>query len=312
MPDSSADAHLLALAGGGAGAAARTLVAPLDRVKLLAQVSKASPSPLASSPSSLPQKSPPPWRAVLALARSEGPAALWRGNAASCLRAVPYSATQLAVHDALKRAATTGGDRSSPPSPAARLAAGAAAGCAATAVAHPLDLLRLRMALPGPGPPRFGATLRGILVADGPRGLFQGLGTALTAAAPFSALHLASFDALSAAARARRARRASGSGDSPAPPHPLESVGLGAAAGGLALTALYPLDTLRRRTQMPGRAQGSGLVEAARRVLAGGVGGLYRGWGAAVLKIAPQSGARFALYEAAKDWLGVERRATDT
>jgi hypothetical protein len=160
-----------------------------------------------------------------------------------------------------------------------------------------------------------GPTLRGIVAAGGPAGLFQGLGTALTAAAPFSAVHLASFDALSAAAGRRRAVRAGVGGEAsptPPPPHPLESVALGAAAGGAALTALYPLDTLRRRTQMPGRAQGAGLVDAARRVLGGGVGGLYRGWPAALLKIAPQSGARFALFELAKDALGVQRRATDT
>lgn len=59
---------------------------------------------------------------------------------------------QLAANDGYKRAlAGPSGELSVP----ARLASGAAAGMTATALTHPLDVLRLRLALPGR--PRQGA-----------------------------------------------------------------------------------------------------------------------------------------------------------
>ena len=75
------------LAGGMAGMVAKSVIAPLNRIKILFQVS--------SSKFSL--------RGVAHVARSivthEGASALWKGNTATLIRVFPYSGIQFMVYD---------------------------------------------------------------------------------------------------------------------------------------------------------------------------------------------------------------------
>jgi len=139
----------MAFAGAVSGAASRTLVAPFDRVKLLAQVaavpgslsnsSPASPSSSSSSSSSSPSMSLSSSSSSVARAtarrstaatlraiyEADGVRGLFRGNVAALLRTIPYSAVQLSTHDLLKRqlaakqkgGAEGGGGEASPSSP---------------------------------------------------------------------------------------------------------------------------------------------------------------------------------------------------
>jgi solute carrier family 25 phosphate transporter 23/24/25/41 len=76
--------------------------------------------------------------------REEGVAAFWKGNGTNIIRIFPYSAAQLSANDFYKRLIAGEGELTVP----MRLAAGACAGMTATAVTHPLDTVRLRLALP--------------------------------------------------------------------------------------------------------------------------------------------------------------------
>lgn len=77
--------------------------------------------------------------------REEGFLAFWKGNGVNIIRIFPYSAAQLAANDSYKRLlADDHGDLTVP----RRLLAGACAGMTATALTHPLDTVRLRLALP--------------------------------------------------------------------------------------------------------------------------------------------------------------------
>lgn len=73
--------------------------------------------------------------------------AFWKGNGTNIIRIFPYSAAQLSANDFYKRNLATDGELSVP----MRLTAGACAGMTATALTHPLDTLRLRLALPNHG-----------------------------------------------------------------------------------------------------------------------------------------------------------------
>lgn len=77
--------------------------------------------------------------------REEGFLAFWKGNGVNIVRIFPYSAAQLAANDSYKRLlADDHGELTVP----RRLLAGACAGMTATALTHPLDTVRLRLALP--------------------------------------------------------------------------------------------------------------------------------------------------------------------
>mmetsp|Transcript_24077 Transcript_24077/g.58142 ORF Transcript_24077/g.58142 Transcript_24077/m.58142 type:complete len:529 (-) Transcript_24077:397-1983(-) len=100
-PSSSEDALLSAirslpkearnlLAGGLAGMTAKTFVAPIDRIKILYQVTSAH-FRLRDVP-----------RVAMSIIEKEGPAALWKGNTATMIRVFPYSGIQFMVFDYCK------------------------------------------------------------------------------------------------------------------------------------------------------------------------------------------------------------------
>lgn len=70
--------------------------------------------------------------------------AFWKGNGTNIIRIFPYSAAQLSANDFYKRVLAGDGELTVP----LRLTAGACAGMTATALTHPLDTVRLRLALP--------------------------------------------------------------------------------------------------------------------------------------------------------------------
>ena len=79
------------LAGGVAGMVAKSVVAPIDRIKILYQVTSAH-FRIRDVP-----------RVAAEIVRTEGVAALWKGNVATMLRVFPYSGIQFMVFDRIKR-----------------------------------------------------------------------------------------------------------------------------------------------------------------------------------------------------------------
>lgn len=77
--------------------------------------------------------------------REEGVLAFWKGNGVNIIRVFPYSAAQLMANDNYKRLLATEDGKLTV---VRRLIAGAFAGMTATALTHPLDTVRLRLALP--------------------------------------------------------------------------------------------------------------------------------------------------------------------
>ncbi|KIZ05503.1 Thylakoid ADP,ATP carrier protein, chloroplastic [Monoraphidium neglectum] len=286
------DGAKMFLAGGSAGAVARTCTAPLDRIKLLFQV-QAVPSS-GASPSSYTGV----LQAAAKIYREEGPLAFWKGNGVNVVRIFPYSAAQLAANDQFKRLLAGGGGELDVPR---RLASGAAAGMAATALTHPLDVVRLRLALPGHAYRGAVDAARRMVRAEGPLSLYRGLAPTLVGIAPYAAINFASYDLIK--------KRLYG-GEKPQ--RAAANLLVGAASGTLAATACYPLDTVRRRMQMRGHAYDGQLHALSTIWRAEGARGFYRGWAANTLKVVPQNAIRMVAYEYLKALLGVQRAKTDT
>ena len=124
-------------AGAIAGSCAKTFIAPLDRTKILFQVSQ--------QPFSL--------RAAFNLAKSvvqeEGWRALYKGNFATVARVVPYSGIQLMAFDQYRAAfrRRLGLEVGARLPPMENFLAGAAAGATSVALTYPLDLMRARLAV---------------------------------------------------------------------------------------------------------------------------------------------------------------------
>ncbi|GFR46022.1 hypothetical protein Agub_g7287 [Astrephomene gubernaculifera] len=81
------------MAGGAAGAVAKTFVAPVERTKILLMTGKAKMSA---------------YNTIKLLFQTEGVAGLFRGNGASCLRIVPYAALHFSSYEFYKRLLSEG------------------------------------------------------------------------------------------------------------------------------------------------------------------------------------------------------------
>ena len=77
--------------------------------------------------------------------REEGLTKLWKGNTATVLRVIPYSATQFAAFRGYSHLIMV--DEYTPLTPPQRFLAGAGAGATATCLTYPFDFLRTRMAV---------------------------------------------------------------------------------------------------------------------------------------------------------------------
>lgn len=84
------------LAGGVAGAVSRTVVSPLERLKILFQVQSVGRNEYKLS---VP-------KALVKMWKDEGFKGLMRGNGTNCVRIVPYSAVQFSSYNFYKRVST--------------------------------------------------------------------------------------------------------------------------------------------------------------------------------------------------------------
>jgi len=240
------------LAGAAAGAAAKTVIAPGDRVKILYQVNRDRKFTWLSA-----------YRSMATIAHETGPLGLWRGHGATLLRVVPYAALTYFSFERYEHlfqhyagAASTAGSR---------FACGAAAGATATALTYPLDLLRARHAAHwGVSRPdvSYAAAIQRIVASEGALALFNGLKPTLLGIVPYAGISFSLFHTLKAHVVQRRADL-----------HDEREIDaatrlvLGGFAGLVAQSATYPLDIVRRRMQVhqpPYRSIAAALTDIVR------------------------------------------------
>lgn len=81
------------MAGGVAGAVSRTIVSPLERLKILLQIQSVGREEYKLSI----------WRALVKMGREEGWRGFMRGNGTNCIRIIPYSAVQFGSYNFYKK-----------------------------------------------------------------------------------------------------------------------------------------------------------------------------------------------------------------
>jgi len=124
------------IAGGVAACAAKTVVGPLDRVKILFQ---------ASNPQF--QKYTGSWvgaiRAIQDIYRSDGGRGLYRGHSATLLRIFPYGGIKFLAYEQIRAYVIRGKEQETP---VRRFLAGSLAGCMSVFATYPLEVIRVRLA----------------------------------------------------------------------------------------------------------------------------------------------------------------------
>jgi len=250
--------------GGFAGAVAKTVIAPADRIKILYQVNPDRKFTLSKA-----------WKTASQIVTNNGVRGLWRGNMATMMRIIPHSGIGYMVFDRSERAIVTytGQEKKTP---LTRFFAGAVAGGTATLVSYPFDLLRARMAAHwGMKTPysSYSSAVLGIMGKEGPLALYKGLVPTLLGVLPYSGISFGTFGTLKATVK--QWLRLESDADIPAHLR----LACGAVAGLVAQSATYPLDIVRRRMQVSGSGQQyTGIIDALTRIYnKEGFRGLYKG-----------------------------------
>ncbi|KAH0014163.1 hypothetical protein KCU78_g8804, partial [Aureobasidium melanogenum] len=124
------------LAGGIAGCAAKTVVGPLDRVKILFQASSPQYAKYTGS-----------WfgffRAMRDIRTNEGTRGLFRGHSATLLRIFPYAGIKFLAYEQIRAVMIPTKDKETP---IRRLLSGSLAGTISVCFTYPLEVIRVRLA----------------------------------------------------------------------------------------------------------------------------------------------------------------------
>lgn len=250
------------ISGAIAGAVAKTTVAPLDRTKIIFQVSsnKFSAKEVV--------------KLIYWTYKKDGFFSLWRGNSATMVRVIPYAAIQFCSHEQYKHALGAHyGTHGRPLPPLPRLLAGAMAGITATTLTYPLDLVRARMAVT---PKEMYCNILHVFVRisreEGVKTLYSGFTPTILGVIPYSGLSFFTYETCKKL-HAEYTERPH--------PYPHERLVFGACAGLIGQSASYPLDVVRRRMQTAGVKSHmyGGIVETMKHIVKEGglIGGLYKG-----------------------------------
>lgn len=291
------------IAGGVAGAVSRTVVSPLERLKILFQIQSVGRNEYKMSVH----------KALAKMWREEGWRGFMAGNGTNCIRIVPYSAVQFSSYNLYKRIF-----EDSPGAglgPYKRLICGGLAGITSVTFTYPLDIVRTRLSIQSasfealkekssqklPG-------MWGILIAmykneGGLKALYRGIIPTVAGVAPYVGLNFMVYESM------RTYFTPEGAKD----PTAIGKLAAGAVSGAVAQTCTYPFDVLRRRFQintMSGMGyQYSSIGDAVRMIVkTEGMKGMYKGIVPNLLKVAPSMASSWLSFEITRDFVMGKRR----
>ncbi|OVA11346.1 Mitochondrial carrier protein [Macleaya cordata] len=295
------------VAGGVAGGFAKTVVAPLERIKILFQTRRSEFQSIGLLGS------------FKKIANTEGILGFYRGNGASVARIVPYAALHYMAYEQYRRWII----ESFPDvgrGPVLDLMAGSFAGGTAVLFTYPLDLVRTKLAyqviqssrlnIKGPHGEQ---VYRGIsdcfskiFKESGIRGLYRGVAPSLYGIFPYSGLKFYFYEEMK----------------SYIPPEHKKDIMVklfcGSVAGLLGQTITYPLDVVRRQMQVQRfSASNSGEMKGTMQSLViivnqQGWKQLFSGLSINYLKVVPSVAIGFTVYDLMKLWLRVPSRDDTT
>merc|ERR1711937_113320 len=229
-------------AGGVSGGISKTLVAPIERVKLLIQTQDANPDIISGKV--------PRYTGVIncfsRVASEQGVASFWRGNMANVIRYFPTQAFNFAFKDTIKGLFPKYNPQTEfLPFFATNLASGGLAGASSLTIVYPLDFARTRLAADvGSGSAREFTGLVDCLTKTagkgGPLALYQGFGVSVQGIVVYRGAYFGLYDTAKGALFGENEKDAS----------VIAKWAVAQAVTTVSGIISYPFDTVRRRLMM--------------------------------------------------------------
>ena len=296
--------------GIGATICVRTVLAPLERVKIEYLLNRSALKPEAL---------------VRSIFTKEGLGGFWKGNLLNLARTAPYKAINFCAFDTYRGFVIKAFPEGSDGRKIGTLCAGAGAGVTAVLTCFPMDVLRTRLLTTG-GKAKYGSLIQCVKTMYTQEGLstfYRGITPALVSMAPNAAVYYTIYDGLKhrrmaqldeelrvrIAATKDMRERAKLEREYPSKTVEASNMMLfGALAGVASEASTYPFEVIRRRMQMQGGRSSASMVfgrEALRRmtvtlrsiVRKQGVRGLYAGLGPSCIQVLPSASLGFFSYE---------------
>ncbi|KAF9917561.1 hypothetical protein BX616_000609 [Lobosporangium transversale] len=311
------------LAGGIAGTAAKTAIAPLDRVKILFQASNPQFEKYAGTWTGV-------FKAARDIQRSGGVRGLFQGNLATVFRIFPYAAIKFMAYEQYRSLLMpTRRDET----PYKKLLAGSLAGVTSVFFTYPLDLIRVRLAYETKATP-YTALVNKIYNEPAGRhrsahmrwlpalkvsNFYRGFLCTVAGMIPYAGVSFFTHDVAQEFCReylpwtlkpTQNRGLPDKNGDYARPElRTIAELACGGLAGAISQTASYPLEVVRRKMQVAGALDPKefiGMWETAKRLyIAKGVRGFFVGLSIGYLKVTPMVAISFTVYERMKKVLEI-------
>ncbi|KAF2463323.1 mitochondrial carrier [Lindgomyces ingoldianus] len=326
-------------AGGMAGCAAKTVVGPLDRVKILFQTSNPNFAKYAGSWTGVPI-------AMKDIYLTSGIRGLFKGHSATLLRIFPYAGIKFLAYEQIRARIIRNKHQETP---SRRFISGSMAGMVSVFFTYPLEVIRVRLAFEtrqthrstlrsicrkiynehppptihhpsNPVSATAGTVFEHVTLRHGLSNFFRGFTPTLLGMLPYAGASFLAHDTMSDFMRhpllapfttlPNTSREESATTDhKPAQLRYWAELGTGGFAGFISQTVSYPLEVIRRRMQVGG-VVGDGhrlsIAETTRRIwLERGWRGFFVGLTIGYVKVVPMVATSFYVYERGKYYLGI-------
>lgn len=313
---------------------AKTIVAPLDRVKILFQANSPQFAKYTGS-----------WFGVVTAMRDiysdAGTRGLFRGHSATLLRIFPYAAIKFVAYEQIRAVVISGPEQETP---WRRLVSGSAAGVTSVFCTYPLEVVRVRLAwetkkdsrsslgeicrriyheeppkLKGPDAGVIGQAekvVQTVVPRSGLGNFYRGFSATMLGMLPYAGISFLTHDTAgdlfrlpAIAAWTTLPKPANSPVDKPPPLTYWAELAAGGIAGLVSQTSAYPLEVIRRRMQVGGTV-GDGhrlrISETAKTIWREkGWRGYWVGLSIGYVKIVPMAAVSFLVYERGKMYLGI-------
>merc|ERR1711897_59511 len=268
--------------GGVSGAVAKTLTAPIERIKLVIQTQDANPK--------IRSGEVPRYTGIMdcgaRIMKEQGAKRFWDGNFTNCIRYFPTQAFNLAFKDSFKRMFP----KYNPKTEfaqffGANLVSGGLAAAGSLTIVYPLDYARTRLASDvGSGNPQFSGLfdcLTKTMAQGGFFSMYNGFGVSVIGIVAYRGPYFGLYDTLKAKNPFK---------DTKGPVGLISKFCIAQFTAIVAGFISYPFDTVRRRLQMQAEKPKeewlyNGTLDCAVKIVKDeGMGAIFKGFGANVLR----------------------------